>query len=157
MTEKKYIFNATRLITLWLLPTFFTFLILFLIYSKVDSIKNLTWTDIIAWTFFFIFAVGLFVFLFFNHLPFARQTQLIILDKTFKIIQGNRCISAKFSDIEEIVEYSSRKLPWGFIMKWKIKIADKEIVISSLTISQHDFEQYFWSKIKHKVSLMPTI
>lgn len=157
MTEKRYKFNTTRLISLWLLPTFFTFLILFLFYSKVDGIKNLTLTGIIAWTLFFIFAVGLFVFLFFNHLPVARQTQLIIVDKTLQIIQGDRSYSANFSDIEEIVEYSSKKLPWGFVMKWKIKIADKEIVVSSLTISQFNFERHFHNKIKHKVSLLPTL
>lgn len=142
---------------MWLLPIFFTLLILFLIYSKVDSIINLTPTEIIAWTLFFIFAVGLFVFLFFNHLQFARQTELTVNGKTFKIIQGDHSYSANFDDIEEIIEYSSKKLPWGFIMKWKIKVADNEIVVSSLTISQFNFESHFHNKIKHKVSLLPIV
>lgn len=114
-------------------------------------------TEAIAWTLFFIFAVGLFVFLFFNHLPIARQTELSVKGKTFQIIQNKHCYSANFDDIKEIVEYSSKKLPWGFIMKWKIKVANNEIVVSSLTISQFNFKRHFHNKIKHKVSLLPTI
>ena len=34
---------------------------------------------------------------------------------------------------------------------------DKEIVVSSLTISQFNFERHFHNKIKHKVSLFPTL
>jgi hypothetical protein len=136
---------------------FFTFLILFSIYSKVESVKNLTPTEIIAWTLIFVFTVGIFMFLFFNHLQFARHTRLIIADQTFKICQGDYSFSASFENIEEIIEYSSKKLPWGFIMKWKIKVGDSEFIVSSLTISQLNFESYFYKKIKHKVSLLPII
>ncbi len=157
MTEYKYIFNANRLITLWILPTLFTFLTLFLIYSKYESIREFTLKDFIAWTFFFIFFVGLFIYLFINHLPYARQTQLIIINKTFKIIQSDNSYTANFSDIEEIVNYSANKLPWGYIMKWRLKTADKEVIISSLTISQFNFERHFYNRIKHETSLLPTI
>lgn len=139
------------------MPTLFTLLILILIYSKVDSIRELTVADIIAWTLFFTFAVGLFVFLFFNHLSLARQTELCVVGKTFQIIQGGKSYSASFDDIQEIIEYSSKKLPWGFIMKWKIKSKYNEIIVSSLTISQLNFERHFHNKIKHKVSFLPTI
>ncbi len=157
MTEERYIFNASRVITLWLLPTFFTFLTLFLIYSKFDSIREFTLKDFIAWTFFFIFSVGIFIYLFLNHLPYARQTQLIIINKTFKIIQSDNSYSANFSDIEEIVNYSANRLPWGYIMKWKIRTADTEVIISSLTISQFNFERHFYNKIKDKTCFLPTI
>ncbi len=155
--EERYIFNASRLITLWLLPIFFTFLILFFIYLKFDSINELTLTDIIAWTLFSIFAIGFFVFLFFNHLSSAKQTELIVFDKTFKIIQGDYSNLISFDEIKEIVEYSSNKLPWSLIMKWKIKLSEREIIISSLTISQFNFQRHFYDKIKHETSLLPTI
>jgi hypothetical protein len=157
VTEERYIFNASRLITLWLLPIFFTFLILFLIYLKFDSTNELTLTDIIAWTLFSTFAVGFFVFLFFNHLPFAKQTELIVVDKNFKIIQGDNSYLTNYGEIKEIVEYSSNKLPWSLIMKWKIKLSEREIIISSLTISKFNFERHFYGKIKHETSLLPTI
>ena len=157
MKEERYIFNTSRLITLWLLPIFFTFLILFFNYSKFDSYKEFSLTDIIAWTIFFLFTVGLFIFLFLNHLPIARQTQLIIINKTFKIIQSDNYYIANFNDIEEIVNYSANRLPWGYIMKWKIRTTDAEFTISSLTISQLNFERHFYNKIKYKTSLLPTI
>ncbi len=157
MTQEKYIFNASRVITLWLLPIFYTFLILFFIYSKFESIREFTSTDFITWTLFFIFFVGLFIYLFLNHLPYARQTQLIITNKTLKIIQSDNSYSTSFSDIDEIVNYSANRLPWGYIMKWKIRTADTEVIISSLTISQFNFERHFYNKIKHETSILPTI
>ena len=72
-------------------------------------------------------------------------------------MQGDHSFSANFDDIQEIVEYSSKKLPWGFIMKWKIITADREVVVSSLTISQFNFESQFHNRIKHEVSLLPII
>ena len=139
------------------MPTFFTILIWFFIYLKLDYTGNLKPIEIVTWTLFFLFAVGLFIFLFFNHLPLARQTQLIVVDKTFQIIQGDSSYIGNLSEILEIIEYSSKKLPWGLVMKWNIKTAESEIVISSLTISQHSFQRHFKNKIKQKVSLMPTI
>lgn len=157
MTEKRYKFDTIRLINLWLLPTFFTALIIVLFYSKFDKFSQPKLIDIIAWSLLFVFAVGLFIFLFFNHISFARQTELVFFDKQLQLFQGDKSSAIDFKDIKEIIEYSSKKLPWGHIMKWKIVTTDKEFVVSSLTISQFYFEKYFWGKIKHKVSLLPTI
>jgi hypothetical protein len=61
------------------------------------------------------------------------------------------------SDIREVFEYSTRRLPWSSIAKWVIKNNDREFEVSSLTISKLDFERYFWNKTKDKVSLFPRL
>ena len=130
---------------------------MYFIYLKFNNFGALKLIDIIAWTLYFIFTVGIFAFLFFNHLPLARKSELVIIGKTFQIIQGDNFYLVNFSDIENIVEYSANRLPWGYIMKWKIKTNNTEILISSLTISQLNFERHFYTKIKHETKLLPTI
>ena len=103
------------------MPISFLFLIVYFIYLKFDSVGAFMLIDIIVWTLYLIFTVGIFAFLFFNHLPLARKSELVIIGKTFQIIQGDNSYLVNFSDIENIVEYSANRLPWGYIMKWKIK------------------------------------
>jgi hypothetical protein len=156
-TESKYNLNAVRLISLWLAPTIFTAIILVFIGADLARGQMLSWKAGIAWGLFVLFAVGVFVYLFFNHLPLARQTQLIIEGKTIKCSQAGHDWQVKVSDIEEIIEYSANRLPWSYIMKWTIKAGNKQITISSLTISQSNFERHFYNKITHKTSFFPTI
>jgi hypothetical protein len=142
---------------LWLLPIFFIALIFVLLYLKFDSLRDFSVTDIFAWTIYFIGTVGVFSFLFFNHLPLARQTELIIRGKTFEIIQRNQSFLFDVSEVSEVIEYSTPRLPWSSIVKWTLKAGSKEFTISSLTISQFNFEKHFYDKIKHETSLLPTI
>ena len=162
MTETKYKFDTIRRLNLWLLPTLFLLLIAAAIYSKFNTSSQFKLIDIIGWTSFFVFVVGIFMYLFFNHLPIARKAQLVITgvgtnDKGIEITQGDTFYATHSSDIKEIVEYSTSKLPWSSIIKWKIITDDNQITISSLTISKYNFERYFWNKIKVKTSLLPTI
>lgn len=139
------------------MPLLLSGLILLFLYSKFDSFKDLSGEDILVWTLFFIFSVGIFVFLFFNHLSLARQTELVITTKTLKIIQRGQAYSCDMKDIKEVIEYSTGRLPWSSIIKWIIKAGDREFVISSLTISKLNFERHFWNKTKDKTSLFPTL
>jgi len=82
---------------------------------------------------------------------------MTIVDKSVSITQGDETNSFNLSDIDEIIEYSAKKLPWGFLVKWQIKTADKTILVSSLTISQNNFERHFWNKIRHKYTLLTTM
>ncbi len=157
MINKRYKFSIIRFFELWILPILLTFFITFIIYSRFDNVNELTFIESIAWVLFFIYTVGIFIYLFLNHYPFAKKTQLIILDKTFQVKEKENLYSSKICDITEIVEYSTSKTPWGFIMKWKIKTIDKEIIISSLTISQTSFHRHFWNKIIERTTVLPTI
>ena len=145
------------MINLWLLPVLLTILMIIFIISKVDSLGDLTWVEILGWVCFFIFSAGMFLFLFFNHLPIAKQTELIITNKNFEIIQQGQTYSGELNDITEVVEYSTGRLPWSSIAKWIVKTGDREIVISSLTISKSNFKRYFWNKTIDKTSLLPTL
>ena len=136
---------------------FFLALFLFLFFSKFENISEARPVDIIGFVFLIMFRVGTFVFLFFNHLPLARQTELIIKDKQLIIVRDGKEERIDFSQITSIKEYTAKKLPWGFIMKWCLTANGEEYVISSLTISQLNFERHFHDKTETKVSLFPTV
>ena len=113
--------------------------------------------DILFWTLYFIFFAGVYVFLFFDHLSLARETELIIGKHTFQIIQGSQSYSCNMDAVNEVIEFSAGRLPWGPIVKWKVKTRDKEFVISSLTISRSNFERHFWNKTTEINSLFPRL
>jgi hypothetical protein len=136
---------------------FFLGLFLFLFFSKYENISEAKPVDIIGLTLLILFSVGTFVFLFFNHLPLARQTELIIEGKQLTIIREGKIESIHFSEITRIKEYSTAKLPWSSIKKWSISTNGKEYIISSLTISQLNFERHFHDKTETKVSFFPTL
>jgi fumarate reductase subunit C len=162
VTTTKYRFNTLRLITLWFLPLFFTALIMVLLYLKVGKSSGLKFLDFIIWALLFVFTVGLFLYLFLNHLPFARHTELAItrqgsIVNEIKITLGDIIYTTDYADIKEVIEYSTAKLPWSSIIKWEIITKDNQIIISSLTISKYNFERIFWNKIKEKTHLFPKI
>jgi hypothetical protein len=136
---------------------FFLALFLFLFFSKLENISEAKPVDIIGFSLLIVFSVGTFVFLFFNHLPLARQTELMIEDKQLTIIREGKEERIHFSEITGIKMYTAKKLPWGFIMKWCLTANGKDYVISSLTISQLNFERHFHDKTKAQVSLFPTV
>ncbi len=139
------------------MPLFFLALFLFLFFSKYENISKAKPVVIIGFTLLILFSVGIFAFLFFNHLPLARQTELIIDGKRLTIVREGKEESIHFSEITGIKEYTAKKLPWGFIMKWCLTAKGKEYVISSLTISQLNFERHFHDKTETKVSVFPTV
>ena len=151
MKESRYKFDAVRLISLWLLPLLLMFFIVVFLLSSFDSFRDLSWADILWWSFFFMFSVGVFTFLFFNHLPLAMQTELIIGTKTFNIIQRDKSHSCDLSEIEEVIEYSSGRLPWSSIVKWVIIVDNKEFIISSLTISRWTLNDISWIRQKTRL------
>lgn len=157
MTESRYKFDNIRIIKLWLLPVLFTVLIFVFLSLKFDSINDFSGMDILVWTLFSIFSMGIFIYLFLNHLSLARQTELVISTRTFKIIQGKQSYSYDLHEITEVIQYSTAHLPWSSIIKWTLKTNDREFVISSLTISKLNFERYFWNKTEDKTSLFPRL
>jgi hypothetical protein len=153
----RYRITPYRLLVLWSLPIFFLTFILLVFFSKFDTIYEARRIDIIAFTLLILFSVGTFVFLFFNHLPLARQTELVIQGKLLTIIRGGKVERINYSEITSIKEYSAKRLPWGFIMKWSLKTNEKEYIISSLTISQLNFERHVNDKTETKVLLFPKV
>jgi hypothetical protein len=137
-------------------------LISVMLYFKVGKSSHLKLMDFIFWAFLFVFTVGLFLYLFFNHLPFARYTELAITQQgsvvnQITITHGSVRYTTDYVDIKEVIEYSTAKLPWSSIIKWEIITKDYQIFISSLTISQYNFERIFWDKIKQKTHLLPKV
>ena len=133
-----------------------------LLYLKIGNTFQLQFIDIVVGVLIFVYSVGLFIYLFFNHLPLAKQTELAISRQgafvnQIKITQGGNIFSTNYNDIKEVIEYSSVKLPWSSIVKWVIITKDNQIMISSLTISQNNFERNFWDKINQKPHLLPKI
>lgn len=157
MTENRYKFDNIRIINLWLLPVLLTVLIFVFLSLKFDGIRDFSGTDILVWTLFFIFSVGIFVYLFLNHLSLATQTELVISTRIFKIIQRNQSYSCDLHEIKEVIQYSTAHLPWSSIIKWTLKTNDREFVISSLTISKLNFDRHFWNKTEDKTSLFPIL
>lgn len=157
MIENRYKLNTTRLINLWFLPFFILILTLFIFFSKFDNLHQARKIEIIAFTFFLIFFVGIFVFLFLNHLKIAIRTELIVKGKQLILIQGEKEETVDFNDITQIREYTANRLPWGRIIKWCLTANGNTYTISSLTISQLNFERYFYDKIESKTTFFPTI
>lgn len=153
----RYRFDTARCINLWLVPGLLCVLMFGFLFSRIDSWGDVSARDMLGWVLFFTFSTGIFIFLFFNHLPLARQTELIISDETFKIVQGEQSYSCDLSDIKEVFEYSTGRLPWSSIAKWIIKTGDREFKVSSLTISKLNLERHFWNKTKDKTSLFPML
>ncbi len=110
-----------------------------------------------VWVLFFTFFVGIFGLLFFNHLPIAKQTELVLSRKIFRINQGGKQYSYDMNEIDEVIEYSTGRLPWSSIIKWKLKVDNIEFVVSSLTISKINFDRHFWNITKEKLSLFPML
>ena len=136
---------------------FFLALALFLFFSKFEKINEAQPMDIIGFSLLTLFSVGTFIFLFFNHLPLARQTELIIEGKQLTIVREGEEEHIHFSEITGIKEYSTAKLPWSSIKKWHISANGKEYVVSSLIISQLNFERHFHDKTETKAPLFPTV
>lgn len=116
---------------------------------KIWQPSNMSWVDIIVWALLWFGFVGIFVFLFFNHLPHARRTEVVMTRSTFQIIQNGEEYSCGRDEITEVIERSTYRIPWSHVIKWTIKTKDREFVISSLIISRLTFESYFWNKTRH--------
>jgi hypothetical protein len=71
--------------------------------------------------FFLIFFVGIFVFLFFNHLAVASKTELVIEGQQLTIVNDGKA-EIIFSDILNIKEYTANILPSGSVTKWNIAV-----------------------------------
>jgi predicted PurR-regulated permease PerM len=163
VTEKKYKLDTIRLINLWLLPAFFSTFITILFILKYERLSQIKTLDILVWALLFLFSVGMYILLFLNHFPFAKQTQLIFTENRIEITQGENNYKIDLKNINSVTEYSSNnkytssKLPWASLIKWKLKTENDEYIISSLTISETDFKKIFSNKIKFKFSFFPRI
>lgn len=159
--ETKYKLDGMRLLNLWILPILFLIFVFAAFHFKYGSIFRLQLTSVIALIFFIIITTGVFIFLFLNHLPLAKQTELTIIGsaivKEIQIVQGTVAYTIPFGEIEEVIEYSTAGLPWSAIVKWKIIAKGNQIIISSLCISRRNFERYFFNRITSKPDLFPAL
>lgn len=83
--------------------------------------------------------------------------QILVLDSEQLIVFHKEIILAQFAlkDINNIIEYSTNRLPWSRICIWKLTLNDGRIIkISSVLITKRSFEKNF--KIdRKKPSLFP--
>ena len=157
MRQNRYSLNFFRLLGVWSLPLLSLVLILFLFFARFKTVNESKPVDVLVFVFFLIFFVGIFVFLFFNHLALARKTELVIEGQQLTIVNDGKAEIISSSDILSIKEYTANRLPWGSVIKWNIAVKEKEYIISSLTISRLNFERHFHIKIETKTSLVPII
>lgn len=158
MQKNTYKFDVERVVSLWLLPFLFGILVLILFIFKVlDYDDPITLVDVLVYLCLLIFSTGIFIFLFFNHLSYAKNVELITSDSEIEIIRNEKSVIIQVKNIEAIYEYYARRLPWSGIRKWIFVTTDDEVVVSSLTISWLDFHRLFSKKIVDKDFLFPTI
>ena len=163
MNRKVFKFNGYRILSLWIVPLIFLALMIIIFQVDHKSLQNMKSIELIAWSLFLVFSVGIFSLLFFNHLSFASKTELIFENESIEIIQKSRAYKVNLADIQKIVEYSidnkftSGKLPWGSLMKWKIVTPTDEVYVSSLTISKYDFKKYIKKEFTYSFKYLPLI
>ncbi len=159
----RYELDKARIFNLWLMPATFSTDILVAFFSRYKSVPQITVVEVVVWTGLMICVLGVFVFLFFNHLPIAKQTKLLVIgvgivDKEIQITQGGTLFKMRFSEIKDVIEYStSTRLPWSPIIKWEIISTSHQVTLSSLTISSGNFERHFWNKIRWEKDSLPTM
>ena len=157
MTEKKFKINALRIISLFIIPALIILIFLFILFIGPRKESPGKLINILIVSLLGLFILGVFIFLFVNHLNFAKTTELTFINKELYIYQNDIKEKVNFSDIEKITEYSTSKLPWSTIMFWRLKTNKKEYLISSLTISKFNFDGYFHNKIEQIPTFFPTI
>ena len=157
LSERKYQYNTTRAVLLWAFPTAIILLsTLFIYLEATHSLKLGTW-NILVPTLLLLSIAGIFLLLFINHLPIAGTTKIILSGKIFTIIQGDTTISGNVDEVQSVEACYCRRSPWSSIRKWVIQVHEKQITVSSLTISASVFEMYFQQYIIHQQCIFPTI
>jgi hypothetical protein len=163
MKKRIFKFNAYRIFSLWIVPLILLAFMILVFQVDRKSMWNMKPIELVAWCLFLVFSVGIFSFLFFNHLSFASKSRVIFENESIEVIQKNKVYTVRLADIQKVVEYSidnkytSGKLPWGSLMKWKIVTANEEVYISSLTISKDDFKKYINKELTYNFSYLPMI
>jgi hypothetical protein len=140
-----------------LTPFLFSIILLVGILLKINGTTGFKLVDYFVWLFLFLFFAGVYVFLFINHFSLARNTEVFITYRDFEIVQNGKKIQGSFNDIQHIMEYNARRLPWMSIIKWEITVGSQKIILSSLTISKSSFDRYFYNKIDEQFAFFPRI
>lgn len=109
----------------------------------------------------FIFLLSLFMaycYLFINHYKIASPAQLVIGNHQMTITGNNETITILLNEISAIKEYSSgRRSFWSNILFWTFEANGKTFTVSSLTISQSNFERYFYNRTTQVYRFFPLI
>lgn len=152
MRTKEYRLSPFRIISLWSFPVLLVLLILpFAVIGVSLAGKIIALSFLSA-------LLGAFAFLFFNHLPLARNTRLLIGYRQIQFICGDHISPViPFTDITEIKGFVPPRSLWSSIIRWEIQTPAGRYTVSSLTISQFTFEQYFYNKIQGTTAVFPVI
>jgi len=153
MKENKYKLDILRLFSLWFTPII---TIAIFLYFTSESISTLKSIQILPIAMLFSICIVPFLFLFINHLLKEKNTELKIGNDEITISRDGKKETVIFSDILNINQYSTYRMPWSSIIKWEIITAKKKYTVSSLSISKLNFERYFLNKIKYKTDFFPT-
>jgi hypothetical protein len=154
--EKTYRLNFLRILATSLIPIFGLVFSCFLVFYKFKK-ADVNLLDLTSLVLFLTYTTGIYLFIFFNHLPTARQTRLEVTNKEIFIIQNGKKIKIIPDQIEEISECSTMRLPWSSLKLWRIKTVEEKFNVTSLIISPREFERYFWNKIRSKTKVFPLI
>jgi len=163
MPEKTYRSSFARIVTLWLTPVLLTLIVLFFAF---ESYPRFDASGVIRLTCFAIMLAGIllpFTGLFFNHLSFVQNTSLKFFDENLELSRNDKKITIRLAEIYEVVEfstntkYSSGKLPWSQLVKWKVKTLEHEFFISSLIISDTDLKKRIGIDLTYQLSYFPVI
>jgi hypothetical protein len=160
--EKKYKFSFLRLFSILSLPLILLTILILMFYERLFVSREIETTILFGFVFMLFWSIGVFLLLFFNHLSIVRTTVMLVLDKKYPekeitVFQTDKKICFQVSEVTQITEYSTSKLPWSGIKKWHIKTNETEVWISSLTISSFRFEELFYNKIEDKTSFFPIL
>jgi len=161
MASKSFKFNFHRIVSLWSLPVFFIGFIGLVFIADNKSLHNLESKELFAWTLFFVFSVGIFGLLFFNHLPLALRTELFFDRDVLELRQNDQSFKISLQKVVEVQEFSTNlkagwsKLPWSSVVLWKIITPTGNYFVSSLTISKDDFNKYVPKDFHYRMRLFP--
>jgi len=141
-------------------PVLLLTILVFMFYERLFVSREIESSILFGFVFMIFWSIGVFLLMFFNHLSIGRTTVMFVLDKKYPekditVFQSDKKICFQLSEVTQITEYSTSKLPWSGIKKWHIKTNETEVWISSLTISSFKFEELFYNKIEDKTSLFP--
>jgi hypothetical protein len=128
-----------------------------LIYLDYRQRSHIDFKKLIGFALLLLFVWAGLIFLLLNDWPFARKTTLVIERQVLKLNVNGTDHSIPFADIKEIVVHTAGRLPWSAIVKWEIMTENDCFISCSLTISEFQFERFFFNKIRKQFVFMPII
>jgi hypothetical protein len=152
-----YKLNKKRTVSLLLTPVLYFGFMFLLFYLNDTSFREISSFELLVIVLVLLPFLAPFFYLFFNHLKLAKHSILVIKEKEITFICKKSINSFNFSEIIEIRQYCTYRLPWRDIVRWDLITKNGRYIISSLIISESEFDKYFFNKIEKLIMFMPTI